>query len=103
MQIAFTTRSGTNQFDSSIYHYFRHPELNSNYYFNKINGLEKNEVIVAPVRRPVGRPDRDSRALRRPQQGVLSSSTSSTSTSRAGDAHADDPEPGCAAGHLQLH
>ena len=46
VQIAFTTRSGTNQFNNSLYHYFKHPSLNSNYYFNKINGLEKNEVIV---------------------------------------------------------
>ena len=46
VQIAFTTRSGTNEFNNSIYHYFKHPSLNSNYYFNKINGLEKNEVIV---------------------------------------------------------
>jgi Carboxypeptidase regulatory-like domain/TonB dependent receptor-like, beta-barrel len=46
VQIAFTTRSGTNQFNNSIYHYFKHPNLNSNYYFNKINGLEKNQVIV---------------------------------------------------------
>src|SRR5687768_17173862 len=46
VQIAFTTRSGTNEFTNSLYHYFKHPGLNSNYYFNKINGLEKNEVIV---------------------------------------------------------
>jgi hypothetical protein len=46
VQIAFTTRSGTNEFSNSIYHYFKHPNLNSNYYFNKINGLAKNEVIV---------------------------------------------------------
>jgi hypothetical protein len=46
VQVAFTTRSGTNQFNNSVYHYFKHPGLNSNYYFNKINGLEKNEVIV---------------------------------------------------------
>ena len=29
------TRSGTNTFDSSIYHYYRSPKLNTNYYFNK--------------------------------------------------------------------
>jgi hypothetical protein len=46
VQIALTTRSGTNEFTNSIYHYFKHPSLNSNYYFNRINGLEKNEVIV---------------------------------------------------------
>ena len=46
MQIAFTTRSGSNEFNNSIYHYFKHPILNSNYYFNKVNGLDKNQVIV---------------------------------------------------------
>ena len=43
-QVAFTTRSGTNDFNASVYDTIRHPDLNSNYYFNKINGLEKNEV-----------------------------------------------------------
>ncbi len=46
VQIAFTTRSGTNEFNNSLYHYFKHPSLNSNYVFNEINGLEKNQVIV---------------------------------------------------------
>jgi hypothetical protein len=46
VQIAFATRSGTNRFDNSVYHYFRTPELNSNYYFNEVNNLPKNQVIV---------------------------------------------------------
>jgi hypothetical protein len=46
VSIAFVTRSGTNNFDTSIYHYFRHPQLNSNYYFNKVNGLDRNAVKV---------------------------------------------------------
>ncbi len=46
VQIAFTTRSGSNQFDSSIYHYWRDPRFNTNAYFNKINNLPKNEVTV---------------------------------------------------------
>jgi hypothetical protein len=46
VQVQFATRSGTNRFDGSAYHYWRQPEFNSNYYFNKINNLPKNEVIA---------------------------------------------------------
>ena len=44
MTMAFQTRSGGNRFTGSVYEYFRDPSLNSNYYFNEINGLAKNEV-----------------------------------------------------------
>jgi hypothetical protein len=56
VQISFVTRSGTNNLDGSLYHYFRHPELNSNYYFNKIRGLERNDVIVHQYGGRVGGP-----------------------------------------------
>ena len=56
VQIAFTTRSGSNQFDSSIYHYWRDPKFNSNAYFNKINNLPKNDVIVHQYGARVGGP-----------------------------------------------
>jgi hypothetical protein len=46
VQVAFTTRSGSNNFDGSVYHYWRQPSFNSNYYFNKVNDLPKNEVIA---------------------------------------------------------
>ena len=46
VQIQMTTRSGSNQFDGSAYHYWRQPAFNSNYYFNKVNDLPKNEVIA---------------------------------------------------------
>jgi hypothetical protein len=56
VQVAFVTRSGTNNLDGSIYHYFRHPNLNSNYYFNKIRGLERNDVVVHQYGGRVGGP-----------------------------------------------
>lgn len=43
-QVAFTTRSGTNEYVGSVYDTIRDPRLNTNYYFNKINGLEKNQI-----------------------------------------------------------
>ena len=46
VQIAFVTRSGTNQFNRSVYHYMRHPAFNTNNYINIIRGLDRNEVIV---------------------------------------------------------
>jgi hypothetical protein len=42
VQIAFVTRSGSNQFDTSAYFYWRDPKFNTNYYFNQINNLPKN-------------------------------------------------------------
>jgi hypothetical protein len=56
VQVAFTTRSGTNEFNSSIYHTIRDPRLNSNYYFNKINKLEKNDVRMHTYGGRVGGP-----------------------------------------------
>jgi hypothetical protein len=44
VSINFATRSGTNRFIGSTYEYFRHPDLNSNYWFNKRDRLEKNDV-----------------------------------------------------------
>ena len=46
VQIRFVTRSGTNQYKGTIYDYHRDPSLNTNYYFNEINGLPKNHVVV---------------------------------------------------------
>ena len=46
VQVQFATRSGTNRFDGSAYHYWKQPDFNSNYYFNKINSLPKNQVVA---------------------------------------------------------
>jgi len=54
--IGFQTRSGSNRFSGSLYEYFRSPELNSNYYFNIVNGLPKNEVKLNQYGGRVGGP-----------------------------------------------
>ena len=54
--INFQTRSGTNRFSGSAYEYFRHPSLNTNYWFNERNGLPKNEVKLNQYGARVGGP-----------------------------------------------
>jgi hypothetical protein len=46
VSINFATRSGTNRFTGSAYEYYRAPGLNTNYFFNELNGLDKNDVKV---------------------------------------------------------
>jgi len=54
--IAFQTRSGGNRFSGSLYEYYRNPKLNSNYFFNKVNNLPKNDVKLNQYGGRIGGP-----------------------------------------------
>ncbi|HUR19888.1 MAG TPA: carboxypeptidase-like regulatory domain-containing protein, partial [Vicinamibacterales bacterium] len=56
VQIGFVTRAGSNRYDTSLYHYFRTPKLNTNYYFNEYRDLPKNNVRVHQFGGRVGGP-----------------------------------------------
>ena len=86
--IRFVTRSGTNSFRGTGYYYFRHPNLNTNYYFNEINDLPKNRLILNQFGASVGGPISipkvvDGRARR-----------SSSSTTRSSTSRRQQPGPG---------
>ena len=89
VQIAFATRSGSNRYDASVYHYYRTPALNTNYYFNEINSLPKNAITVHQYGGRVGGPIK-------PRQGVLLLQLRALPPAERGDAHPHDP---AAAGH----
>jgi hypothetical protein len=56
VQIKFVTRSGTNQFTGSGYHYYRNDKLNSNTWFNNRNGVDKPELLQNQYGARVGGP-----------------------------------------------
>ena len=62
---------GHEQFSGSGYHYYRSDKLNANTWFNNRERRGEDAAETEPVRRAGRRADRDSRALRRPEQGVL--------------------------------
>jgi hypothetical protein len=45
VQIRFTTRSGTNTYSGSLYHYYRNDALNENTWFNKRNDVDKANLL----------------------------------------------------------
>jgi hypothetical protein len=46
VSVNFSTRSGTNRFAGSAYEYYRTPQLNTNFFFNTLNDLPKNDVTL---------------------------------------------------------
>jgi hypothetical protein len=63
VQIAFATRSGSNRYDTSIYHYYRSPAFNTNYDYNEIAGLPKNQITVHQFGGRVGGPIKPGKAF----------------------------------------
>ena len=43
VQVKFTTRSGSNKFVGSVYHFFQHDSLNTNSYSNRVRNLPKGK------------------------------------------------------------
>ena len=56
VQIKFVTRSGTNQYKGSIFEYYRHPRMNANSFFNIVNQLSKNQIVLHQYGGNVGGP-----------------------------------------------
>ena len=54
--INFVTRQGTNRYAGSVYEYYRDTWMNTNYWFNKRDGLEKNDVRLNQFGARVGGP-----------------------------------------------
>lgn len=56
VSVNFVTRAGSNAFSGSLYEYYRHPSLNTNYWFNKRDNLPKNDVRLNQYGARVGGP-----------------------------------------------
>ena len=70
VQVGFVTRSGTNRYDGSVYHYYRSPTAEHELLLQQGQQPRQEQRHRPPVRRPRRRPDRAA-GLRRPRQGVL--------------------------------
>jgi len=99
-QIKFVTRSGNNAFNGSVYEYLRNPSLNANNYFNNLNGLPRNRVLLNQFGVRVGGPIIKDRAFffvnyeeyRLPEQ-IARQKTILTADAQAGIFKYDTPDP----------
>jgi hypothetical protein len=55
-QVRFVTKSGTNRFKGTVYEYFQHKSLNTNTFFNRLNGLERPRATVNTYGASLGGP-----------------------------------------------
>ncbi len=62
-QIKFVTKSGSNDYHGGLFWQHRNTALNSNYYFNSINGLPRDRLILNQVGGNIGGPIRRNRAF----------------------------------------
>ena len=71
VSINFVTRQGTNRYSGSVYEYYRDTVAQHELLVQQAGRAPEERRAPQSVRRPGRRPDRDSRPLRRPRQGVL--------------------------------
>ena len=69
--VSATTKSGTNQLHSAIWEFVRNEKFDANNFFSNAGGRQAPAVQAESVRFHVGRSDRDSEAVQRPQQDFL--------------------------------
>ena len=55
-QIRFTTRSGTDRYSGAFFETLRHPAMNANTFFNKVNGVPLNRIVLNQFGGNVGGP-----------------------------------------------
>jgi Carboxypeptidase regulatory-like domain/TonB dependent receptor-like, beta-barrel len=46
VQVKFVTKSGTNVYKGTGYEFWRNKAFNTNYFFNKVNGLDRNAITL---------------------------------------------------------
>jgi hypothetical protein len=55
-QVRFVTKSGTSEFHGGAFWQYRSPRFNSNYYFNKIDGLPRDALFLRQMGGHIGGP-----------------------------------------------